>query len=175
MKMNTDYLVLLGLYLVGLMIRASYEHLKKTGRVNTKSIVVFVVVLVAMCLMWVSWFSMCPLDPLRFTLPDIVRWVGLGVLIVGSGLAIGALVQLRGVENINHLVTTELFSKIRHPMYAGFILWIFGWVIYHGAVLSLFIGFVGIGNILYWRKLEEEELESRYGEEYRGYRKGTWL
>ncbi len=37
------------------------------------------------------------------------------------------MIQLKGLENINHLVTTGLFSKIRHPMYDGFILWILGW------------------------------------------------
>jgi protein-S-isoprenylcysteine O-methyltransferase Ste14 len=82
---------------------------------------------------------------------------------------------LKGVENINHLVTTGLFSRIRHPMYAGFILWIFGWAIYHGALLSIIVGFMGIGNILYWRRLEEAELELRYGENYRRYRKETWF
>jgi protein-S-isoprenylcysteine O-methyltransferase Ste14 len=173
--MKTTYLVFLSLYLVGLMIRTGYELLKKAGRVNPKSIILFAVVFVAMCLMWASWFIMGPLDPLPLTLPDMVRWIGLGILVVGLGLAIGALVQLRGLENIEHLITTGLFSKIRHPLYTGFILWILGWVIYHGAVVSLIAGFVGIGNILYWGRLEEAEMESRYGEEYRGYRQGTWF
>jgi len=173
--MNTDYLIFLGLYLLSLAIRTSYELLKKAGRVNPKNTMVFAVILVVMCLMWATWFAMCPLDPLRLALPEGVRWVGLGVLIVGLGLSIGALVQLKGVENINHLVNTGLFSRIRHPMYAGFILWIFGWAIYHGALLSIIVGFVGIGNILYWRRLEEAELELRYGENYRRYRKETWF
>jgi protein-S-isoprenylcysteine O-methyltransferase Ste14 len=60
-------------------------------------------------------------------------------------------------------------------MYAGFILWILGWAIYHGAMLSLAVGLVGIGNILCWRRLEEKELESRYGQVYQEYRKGTWF
>jgi len=173
--MNTDYLVLLGLYLGSLIIRTSYELLKKAGRVNPKSTIIFAVIFAVMCLMWVSWFTLCPLDPFRLALPDQVRWMGLGVVILGLGLAIGAMVQLRGVENINHLVTTGLFSKLRHPMYTGFILWILGWPIYHGAVISLVIGFVGIGNILYWRRLEEENLESWYGKDYRAYRQGTWF
>ena len=173
--MNTAYLVFLSLYLSSLIIRTGYELLKKAGRVNPKSVIIFAVVFAAMCLLWASWFSLCPLDPFRFALPDIVRWMVLGVVIVGLGLAIGGVVQLRGLENINHLVTTGLFSKLRHPMYTGFILWILGWAIYHGAVVSLVIGFVGIGNILYWRRLEEENMESWYGEDYRGYREGTWF
>lgn len=173
--MNTDYLIFLGLYLSSLVIRTSYELLKKAGRVNPKSMIIFAVVFAVMCLLWASWFSLCPLDPVRFALPDIVRWMALSMVIVGLGLAIGGVVQLRGVENIRHLVTTGLFSKLRHPMYTGFILWIAGWAIYHGAVVSLVMGCVGIGNILYWRRLEEENLESWYGEDYRGYRHGTWF
>ena len=173
--MKSGYLVFLGLYFFGLMIRAIYEQLKKTGRVNPKSVIIFAIVFFAMCLIWVSWFNMCPLDPLKLSLPRIIKWSGFGTFLVGLGLSIGAVVQLKGVENINHLVTNGLFAKIRHPMYVGFILWIFGWAIYHGAVISLFVGFVAIANILYWKKIEEEELESNYGEAYLEYRKRTWF
>ena len=173
--MNTDYLVFLGLYLSSLIIRTGYELLKKAGRVNTKSRIVFTVIFTVMCLMWVSWFGLCPSDPFRFTFPGIIRWMALGAVIVGLGVAIGGVVQLRGLENIDHLVTTGLYSKLRHPIYTGFILWILGWAIYNGAVVSLVIGCVGIGNILYWRRLEEENLESWYGDVYRDYRQGTWL
>jgi protein-S-isoprenylcysteine O-methyltransferase Ste14 len=173
--MKTGYLVFLGLYFLGLMIRAIYEQLKKAGRVNPKNMAIFAIVSFAMCLMWASWFNMCPLDPLQFSLPRIVRWFGFGAFLVGLGFSIGAVIQLRGLENINHLVTKGLFSKIRHPMYVGFILWIFGWAIYHGAAISLFVGFVAIVNILYWRTQEERELESNYGEVYLEYRKRTWF
>ena len=173
--MNTAYLVFLGLYLGSLIIRTSYELLKRAGRVNPKSTIVFAVIFAVMCLMWVSWFSLCPLDPFRLALPVLLRGVGLSMVILGLGLSIGGIVQLRGLENINHLVTTGLFSKLRHPIYNGFILWIMGWAVYHGAIVSLVIGFVGIGNILYWRRLEEESLESWYGEDYRTYRRGTWF
>ena len=82
---------------------------------------------------------------------------------------------MRGLENIDHLVTTGLFSRLRHPMYVGFILWILGWVVRYGAVVSLAAGVLCIGNILYWRQLEERALESQYGEDYRSYRRATWF
>jgi hypothetical protein len=121
-KMNTDYLIFLGLYLLSLVIRTSYELLKKAGRVNPKNTMVFAVILVVMCVMWATWFGMCPLDPLRLALPEGVRWIGLGVL-MGDGSIIGALVQLRGVENINHLVTAGLFPRSPshvHRIHPGF-------------------------------------------------------
>ena len=173
--MNTAYPVFLGLYVGSLIIRTGYELLKRAGRVNPKSTSVFAVIFAVMCLMLVSWFSLCPLDPFRLALPVLLRGVGLSMVILGLGLSIGGIVQLRGLENINHLVTTGLFSKLRHPIYSGFILWILGWAVYHGAIFSLVIGFVGIGNILYWRRLEEESLELWYGEHYRTYRRETWF
>jgi protein-S-isoprenylcysteine O-methyltransferase Ste14 len=173
--MDRTYLLVAGLCLIGLAIRSSYELLKKAGKVDTKNTAIFAVVFVAMCLMLASWPVMCPLDPWRIAVPGVVRWLGLGVVTAAVALAVGALVQLRGLENIDHLVTTGLFSRIRHPMYTGFILFIAGWVVRHGAVASLVIGVVCIGNILYWRRLEEGALESQYGEDYRSYRRGTWF
>ncbi len=173
--MNPEYSIALGIFLTCLAIRTSYEILKRAGKINPKSTILFLLILLAMCLLWISWFGMCPQDPLQLKVPDPVRWIGLGILLIGLGLAIGALIQLRGVENIDHLVTTGLFRRLRHPMYLGFILWIFGWAIFHGAVASLIAGFVGIGNIFYWRHLEEVHLAKTYGEEYYRYRKQTWF
>ena len=173
--MKTNFLIFLGLYLGSLIFRTCYELLKKSGKINPKSTIVFAVIFVVMCLMWISWFNMGPLDSWHLTLPGIVRWVGLSLVIVGMGLAVGALVQLRGLENIDHLVTTGLFSKLRHPMYTGFILWILGWAIFHDAIISLVVGFIGIGNIFYWLRLEDENLEKCYGESYLEYRQRTWF
>jgi protein-S-isoprenylcysteine O-methyltransferase Ste14 len=139
-------------------------------RIQADNKVAFAVVFVAMSVLWVSWFSLCPLDPYPLFLPAVVRWAGLSMVVMGLGLAITALIQLKGLENIKQLVTTGLYSRLRHPMYLGFILWIVGWSIYHGAALSLIPGPLGIGSILYWRKLEDHDLESRYGDGYRPYR-----
>jgi protein-S-isoprenylcysteine O-methyltransferase Ste14 len=173
--MKAGYLVFVGLYFLGMIIRAVYEELKKKGRVTPKDRVTFAIVFLAMCLMWASWFNMCALDPLRVTLPPVVGWMGYGIFLVGLVLAIGAAIHLRGIENIDNLKTKGLFSKIRHPMYLGFILWIFGWAIYHAAVLSLCLGFVAIANIFYWQRSEERELESKYGQVYLQYRNNTWF
>jgi protein-S-isoprenylcysteine O-methyltransferase Ste14 len=173
--MMTEYLLFASLHVSCLIIRAGYEMLKKAGRLNPKNSVIFAMIFAVMCLLWVSWFSMCPVDPVHASLPGIVRWLGFVTFIAGMVLAVGAMVQLRGVENIDHLVSTGLYSKIRHPMYAGFILWILGWATFHGAVVSLVIGCVSIANILYWRGLEEAHLQASYGEKYVEYRRGTWF
>ncbi len=172
--MPTEYFFYVALFLFGLVVRTGYELLKEKGMVNPENRILFVSVIGAMILMWTSWFSMCPLDPLRFALPQVVCSFGLIIQVLGLCLAIIALVQLRGLENIRHLVTTGIFSKLRHPMYIGFISWIVGATLYYGAAASLAVGLLGIGNILYWRRLEETRLELAYGEEYLRYRERTW-
>lgn len=173
--MGVVYLVAVGLYLAGLLIRDGYELLKKTGGIDTTDTRIFAAVFTSMCVMWVSWFAMGLLDPTHLPVPDVLRWAGLGAVVLGFGLALGGVCQLRGVENIDHLVTTGLFARIRHPMYAGFILWILGWGIYQGAPATLAVGCLGIASILWWRHLEELELGSYYGGVYAEYRATTWF
>jgi len=43
------------------------------------------------------------------------------------------------------------------------------------AAATLLVGLVCIGNILYWRRLEEGGLDSRYGEDYRSHLRRTWF
>lgn len=173
--MRTVWFVVTALCLLGLTIRTGYEVGKLRGRVDVSNRGLFAVVFVAMITMLLAWPMMCPHEPWRLALPDVVRWLGRGLVGVALVLALGGLIQLRGVENVDHLVTTGLYSRIRHPMYAGFILWIVGWAVTYGSVVSLGVGLLCIGNILYWRHLEEDALEARYGERYRDYRVGTWF
>lgn len=169
------YIVLVVVFLLGLLIRFFYERLKLTGRIDTKNRLIFSFIFSFMMLIWVCWFAMSPLDPWRFELPDIICWLGIAVFILGMILAFGALFKLKGVENIQFLATTGVFSRIRHPMYLGFILWILGWAIYYGAIFTLIPGTIGIANILYWRNLEDAEMKARYGETYTTYSKRTWF
>jgi len=173
--MDNNYLILVVLFVVSLAIRSGYELLKEKGKVNPESKVIFASLVITMFALWVSWFFLCPLDPYKVNLPDPVRWSGFALFVVGMIFAIGALLQLRGLENIDHLVTSGLFAKFRHPMYTGFVLWILGWSTYHNAVVSLLVGLIGIANILYWRRLEETRLLAQYGETYQHYRLTTWL
>jgi len=94
--MKAGYLVFVGLYFLGMMIRAIYEKLKKNSRIGPKNIITFAIVFLAMCLMWASWFNMRPLDPVKVSLPRFVSWIGFGTFSVGLVLAIGATIHLRG-------------------------------------------------------------------------------
>jgi protein-S-isoprenylcysteine O-methyltransferase Ste14 len=173
--MLTVYLILVGVCIVTLAVRTGYELFKTAGKVNPHNKLVFAVVFVAMILMLLSWPLLTPLDPLPLKLPAAIHWAGMAALFVGLVLAVGGLLGLRGVENIDHLVTGGLYFRLRHPMYTGFVLWIVGWVLFHGAVVSLMPGLVCIANIYYWSRLEEDRLVSQFGDTYIRYRKATWF
>ncbi len=173
--MSPAFLLFVALFLVGLTIRAVYEMLKKAHKLDEGNRPVFLVVVAGMAMLWIGWFAMCPQDPVRLRIPEPGRWAGFALVVLGWGLALGALAQLRGVENIDHLVTTGLFARLRHPMYTGFVLWIVGWAAFHGAAVSVLPGLLGIASVQHWRWLEERKLEATYGDRYRAYRRSTWF
>jgi protein-S-isoprenylcysteine O-methyltransferase Ste14 len=173
--MTPEYLACVGLYVAGLLVRDIYESLKKADRLDTSNPRIFWVVFTAMCVMWVAWFAMGVLDPMPLDVSAPVQSLGLGAVVLGSILAVGGVWQLRGLENVDHLVTTGLFRRVRHPMYVGFMLWIVGWSVYQGAAVSLAIGSLGLVSIAWWRQLEEQALEASYGATYEGYRATTWF
>jgi protein-S-isoprenylcysteine O-methyltransferase Ste14 len=73
------------------------------------------------------------------------------------------------------LVTTGIYGYVRHPQYLGFLLLTLGmnilWV-----TISTFLLWP-ILAVLYYRlaKKEDKELEARFGEEYRNYKRAVPL
>jgi protein-S-isoprenylcysteine O-methyltransferase Ste14 len=84
--------------------------------------------------------------------------VGLGILAFLTGL-----LTIKTLESYEgDLITKGIYSKIRHPMYLGFIFWLIGFPVFFGALFSFFLSLLFITNILFWRYLEEKELEKRF-------------
>jgi len=83
--------------------------------------------------------------------------------------------QSLGPMGPNTLVTTGLYSKIRHPIYTGRLLIAIGWSLTWNAVYSLFIIpiVVWITFITVVRFWEEPDLIKSFGEEYNEYRRNT--
>lgn len=121
------------------------------------------------------------LDAFAFPVPDPVRFV---VLII-FGLNIGLFIlahrdlgenwsMILEIKKGHNLVRTGIYTKIRHPMYAHF--WI--WVIAQGIVLAnglvLVFGTAAWGLLYFLRVPSEEEmLIPEFGDEYREYMKNT--
>jgi protein-S-isoprenylcysteine O-methyltransferase Ste14 len=94
-------------------------------------------------------------------------------VVLGIFAFISGLLTIKALESYNgDLITHGIYSKIRHPMYLGFILWLIGMPVYCGGIISFALGIVFIVNVLFWRHLEEKELESRFPD-YEKYKKTT--
>ncbi len=173
--MNIPFQSLGACFLACLAVRDTYELLKESGRIRDGNRPAFIIVFFAMGGLWASWFLLCPEDPNHLGLPVVVKMSGQLIAILGTLLAVGALIQLRGLEGIDHLVTRGLFKRLRHPMYLGFILWIIGWSLAHDAATGLLLGVPALASILWWRHLEDRRLGTQFGDAYREYKQSTWF
>ena len=126
-----------------------------------------------MGVLWASWFVLCSLDIYRIEMAAYIRYSGIVLFGLGIAIFVIALATIKSLESYEgDLITKGIYSKIRHPMYLGFILWLIGGPIYYGALFSLLLSFLFIANVLFWRYLEEIELEKRYVT-YLDYKKTT--
>jgi protein-S-isoprenylcysteine O-methyltransferase Ste14 len=106
-------------------------------------------------------------------IPDIIKYLGLVLSVIGILVFLTALFTIKTLEAYEgDLITSGIYSVIRHPMYLGFILWLIGFPLYFGAIYSFILSFLFISNILFWRYLEERELEKRFPS-YSDYKRAT--
>jgi protein-S-isoprenylcysteine O-methyltransferase Ste14 len=154
------------------IIRSIYEILKHK-KVLEASKLSFVIVFINMLILWGSWGFLCSLDIYKMNLPVLIRYLGLVLVSFGIGTFFMGLFKIKTLESYEgDLITKGIYSKIRHPMYSGFILWLIGLPIFFGALFSFILSFLFIGNILFWRYLEEKELAERFST-YLDYKKTT--
>jgi protein-S-isoprenylcysteine O-methyltransferase Ste14 len=84
--------------------------------------------------------------------------------------------ELRPEENEQALVTTGLHARARHPIYLAHLCMLVGWTILGGLTVSfvlLVVSAVVTFPLMIW--LEERELEKRFGQEFRDYKKAVAL
>ena len=116
-----------------------------------------------MALLWMSWFLMCFTGLSRIALPVFINYIGFVLILTGGFVFFSGLFTIKTLESYNgDLITKGIYSKLRHPMYTGFILWIIGGPLLYGALIPLILALPFIANVLYWRHLEELELEKRF-------------
>jgi protein-S-isoprenylcysteine O-methyltransferase Ste14 len=170
--MDKNFLFLFILCLCLHILRTVYFLLKFKKIINPRNKFVFITMFLGMMVLWISWFQMCENDTSKLIIPEALQYFGLVLFILGIFLFIIPIFQLKGLENIDHFVTSGLYSKIRHPMYLGMIFWVIGYPLFLQSKYTLLSSILWIGNILLWRHLEEKELLQTFPE-YKSYKKRT--
>ncbi len=166
------FFVFVAICIITHIVRFIYEILKHKKMLRPGKLS-FVVIFINMILLWTSWFALCRLDIYRINLADIIRYIGISLVGIGIMIFLIALYTIKSLESYQgDLITKGIYSKIRHPMYLGFILWLIGFPIFFGALFSFILSFAFIANVLFWRYLEEKELEKRFIS-YMNYKKTT--
>jgi len=113
-------------------------------------------------------------DPLMFA-------IGIGLFAVSLVLfrlthkALGAMwSNSLDLREGHQLITTSIYSNLRHPMYSAFWLWALAQAFLLPNWLAGFAGLVGFGTLFFLRIGQEEKMmEMEFGESYREYVKKT--
>ncbi len=169
---SSQFTLLLVVCFAAHAIRTVYEILKHKKIVRASKIT-FAIIFPVMAILWASWIGACQTDPLNVGIPAGFRYAGLVVSIAGLAIFLTALFTIKSLESYTgDLITTGIYSHIRHPMYLAFILWIFGMPLLWGGGMTMGVTGVMLVNVLMWRYFEERELEQRFPD-YAAYRRKT--
>jgi len=115
---------------------------------------------------------------------DTIRWVGVVLFAVGCGVRIWPVFVLGNrfsglvaIQPEHTLVTTNIYSVIRHPSYLGVIITTAGWSLAFRAGVGLLLAAMLIPPLVARMNAEEQLLQSQFGGEYEAYRARTsrWI
>ncbi len=83
---------------------------------------------------------------------------------------VSGLDELEPDRHRQELVTTGIRARVRHPIYLGHLCEVFGWCVGTGLMpLFVLLGFAVVSGFFMIR-IEDRELDARFGEAYREYR-----
>lgn len=135
--------------------------------------------LVGLVMGWVSSYS----DRHNFwTLGgNAVRYVGLGLFLLGAVLRIGSMRTLGprftvwvAIQEGHQLVTGGLYRFVRHPSYTGVLSTVFGWALVFRSDIGLMLAAVMVPLLVSRINAEERLLTCEFGAAYTRYRQRTW-
>jgi protein-S-isoprenylcysteine O-methyltransferase Ste14 len=121
-------------------------------------------------------------DPSLWTTDEIVTpYVGLALLTVGGVLRTAPMFVLGrrftgivAIQEGHRLETGGLYRYIRHPSYAGMLLYVAGYVLVFRCWLGLLLVAALLAVLVARMNAEEALLEGEFGEEYASYKRRTW-
>jgi protein-S-isoprenylcysteine O-methyltransferase Ste14 len=121
-------------------------------------------------------------DRLEFWTVDVeaIRWVGVLLFALGGALRIWPVFLLGNrfsglvaIQPGHALLTTGLYSIIRHPSYLGLLTNSLGWALAFRSGIGVLITALLLPPLLARIRAEEALLRSEFGEEYEAYRART--
>jgi protein-S-isoprenylcysteine O-methyltransferase Ste14 len=123
-----------------------------------------------------GWGYWSGVDPVKMNIPASASIPAGGFLAAaGLGLFLYSELKKHGVGNREELVTSGIYSKIRHPMYFGLIGLHIGFPFIFRSFVACLSTVIWAGFIALWTHFEEKNLERRFGRRYIDYKKQTWF
>ena len=83
---------------------------------------------------------------------------------------LGGLPEIRTGHHDDRLVTTGIRARVRHPVYLAHLCEVLAWSIGTGLLVCWLLAAFAIATGAVMIRIEDAELEKRFGEEYRQYR-----
>jgi len=90
-----------------------------------------------------------------------------------SAAQLGGFPEIMPGHHEQRLVTTGLRARLRHPVYLGHLCEMLAWSIGTGLVICYGLTLFALISGAIMIRLEDQELERRFGEEYRKYKSAT--
>src|SRR5215469_14116025 len=99
-------------------------------------------------------------SPFRELVPAwFTMWVGVGVL-----------PEVRADHREGRLITTGIRARVRHPVYLAHLCEMLAWSVGTGLVVCWMLTAFAVATGMVMIRMEDAELEKRFGEEYKQYR-----
>ncbi|MGA2904775.1 MAG: isoprenylcysteine carboxylmethyltransferase family protein [Candidatus Korobacteraceae bacterium] len=86
---------------------------------------------------------------------------------------VSGLAELEPDRHRQELITTGIRSRVRHPIYLGHLCEIVGWCVGTGLIPLYILAAFAILTGTLMITIEDRELESRFGDQYRAYRRSV--
>ena len=132
--------------------------------------------LVIVFLGYLGWGFWSGNDPVKMSIHSSLSLpLGIVLAVIGFGLFGYSEMKKGSVGEEKELVTTGIYSKLRHPMYVGIILFHIGIPLIFKSFVALLSTVLWAAIIFAWKVFEEKNLERQFGEKYVEYKKQTWF
>jgi protein-S-isoprenylcysteine O-methyltransferase Ste14 len=140
------------------------------------TVISFRLLLVVTFLGYFGWGYWSGADPVKMNIPSSLS-IPIGVILAAGGMGLFLYSELKkhGAGEVDKLVTTGIYSRIRHPMYIGLVLLHAGFPLIAKSFIACLSTILWAAIIAVWTHFEEKNLERRFGQIYIDYKKQTWF